>query len=385
MNIPVANVLTRFRSTNSAREVIAELLQHAGITINGDQPWDIQVHNEKVFTRFLAEGTLGLGESYMDGWWDCEALDEFICRALKGRLESQISRWQMLLPYLTSRLINLQAPTRAFQIGEAHYDMGNDLFEAMLDKRMVYSCGYWREAEDLDTAQEKKLDLICRKLQLEPGMRLLDIGCGWGALARYAAENYGVSVVGITVSKEQVALAREACAGLPIEIRLQDYRDLNEKFDRVVSVGMFEHVGYKNYRRFMEVVRRCLRSPESLFLLHTIGGRKTSYSIDPWISKYIFPNGQLPSAEQIAQSVDGDMVIEDWHNFGPDYDRTLMAWHRNFEASWPKFREKYGERFYRMWRYYLLICAGTFRARYNHLWQVVLSGSGVPGGYLSVR
>ncbi len=385
MNIPATHVFTLLRRRNAPREVLSELLQCADIQVNGDRPWDIQVHNEKAYARFLSEGTLGLGESYMDGWWDCAALDEFIFRALRGRLESQIHWWRLALPYLTARVINMQRPSRAFQVGEAHYDLGNDLFEVMLDNRMVYSCAYWKNAQDLDAAQEQKLDLICRKLFLEPGMRMLDIGCGWGALARHAAENYGVSVVGITVSKEQVLHAREHVAGLPIEIRFQDYREIKETFDRVVSVGMFEHVGYKNYRRFMSVVQRCLNDPGGLFLLHTIGRRKTAYHYDPWMAKYIFPNGQLPSAKQIMEAADGEMIIEDWHNFGTDYDRTLLAWCQNFESNWVYLGQKYGERFRRMWRYYLLTCAGTFRARYNHLWQIVLSKQGVSGGYQSVR
>jgi cyclopropane-fatty-acyl-phospholipid synthase len=254
----------------------------------------------------------------------------------------------------------------------------------MLDTRMVYSCGYWREARTLEAAQEAKLDLICRKLGLKEGDRLLDIGCGWGGLAKFAAERYGATVVGLTVSKEQAALARERCKGLPIEIRVQDYRTLSERFDHIASVGMFEHVGVKNYRTYFEVARRCLKE-EGLFLLHTIGGNRSVRSVEPWIGKYIFPGGMLPSVAQIGAGIERLFVMEDWHNFGSYYDTTLLAWWHNFDAAWPALRAKYGERFYRMWKYYLLICAGTFRARHSELWQIVLSPHGVPGGYISVR
>jgi cyclopropane-fatty-acyl-phospholipid synthase len=250
----------------------------------------------------------------------------------------------------------------------------------MLDKRMVYTCGYWKDAKTLDEAQEAKLDLTCKKLNLKPGMKVLDIGCGWGSFAKYAAEKYKVKVVGITVSKEQAVLAKALCKGLPIEIRLQDYRDLNEKFDRIVSLGMFEHVGYKNYKTYMKVVHRCLKD-DGLFLLHTIGGNKSVKSTDPWIDKYIFPNSMLPSIKQMGDAIEDYFVMEDWHNFSADYDKTLMAWYNNFENSWNKLKDDYDERFHRMWRYYLLACAGTFRARKSQLWQIVLSKDGIKEGY----
>jgi cyclopropane-fatty-acyl-phospholipid synthase len=250
----------------------------------------------------------------------------------------------------------------------------------MLDKRMNYSCGYWDKAQTLDEAQVDKLDLICRKLCLQPGMTVLDIGCGWGGLARYAAEKYGARVYGITVSAEQVKFARQYCRGLDVDIELQDYRALQQPFDRIVSVGMFEHVGSRNYRTFMKVVRRCLK-PQGLFLLHTIAGNTSVHATDPWISRYIFPNSMLPSARQIAAAAEGQLVIEDWHSFGQYYDPTLMAWHRNFTAKWNAIQDLYDETFYRMWTYYLLACAGSFRARRNQLWQIVFSRNGIRGGY----
>lgn len=366
--------------------LVKELLAFAGIEINGSKPWDIQVYNKDFYKRVITEVELGLGESYMDGWWDVKKLDEMIFRIVRNELQNKVKRnYKIALKLAGFYLINMQSRRRAFIVGERHYNLGNDLFQNMLDKRMNYSCAYWKDASNLDEAQENKLELICKKLYLQPGMRVLDIGCGWGAFAIYAAEKYGVEVVGITVSKDQVALGREMCKGLPVEIKLQDYRDVNEKFDRIVSVGMIEHVGYKNYREYFQIAHRNLKD-DGLFLLHTIGQVRSTKSTDAWTHKYIFPNGMLPSIAQLAKAVENLFVIEDIHNFGADYDKTLMAWYNNFNTNWGKIKDKYGERFYRMWKYFLLSSAGAFRARNkNQLWQIVLSKNGVLGGYQSFR
>jgi cyclopropane-fatty-acyl-phospholipid synthase len=366
------------------RRKVERLLSLADVEINRDRAWDLEVHNDELYRRVLAEGSLGWGDAYVEGWWDCEALDDLFHRVFEANLDAQFKSWFDLFPLLRAKISNLQKRSRSFQIGERHYDTGNRLFEVMLGKYMIYSCGYWRRASTLDEAQEAKLDLVCRKLHLKPGMRVLDIGCGWGGTARFAVERYQVEVVGITVSKEQRRYARELCNGLPVEIRLQDYRDLRDRFDRVLSLGMFEHVGYKNYPTFMRVVRNCLED-EGLFLLHTIGRNQSATSIDPWIGRHIFPNAMLPSAGQISSAFEGLFVLEDWQSFGADYDRTLMQWFRNFDAHWDTLAESYDERFYRKWKYYLLSCAGRFRSRRNQLWQIVLSPKGVPGGYQSVR
>ncbi|MCC6144187.1 MAG: cyclopropane fatty acyl phospholipid synthase [Candidatus Hydrogenedentes bacterium] len=362
----------------------SEALAPAGVQINGPQPWDIQVHHPQTINRFLANGRLGVGEAYMDGWWDCDRLDEFVARVLRTGAMSHVSKQGLALAWLRASIMNLQSRSRSFAVGERHYDLGNELFEAMLDSRMVYTCGYWAKARTLEEAQEHKLDLVCRKIGLQRGMRVLDIGCGWGSFARFAAERYGVEVLGVTVAREQADRGAELCAGLPVELRLQDYRDVDGEFDRVVSLGMFEHVGYKNYRRYMQCVRRVLK-PEGMFLLHTIGSSRTKRTFDPWLEKYIFPNGMLPSIAQIGGAIEGLFVMEDWHNFGADYDKTLMAWWRNFSDAWPRLRSRYGDRFFRMWRFYLLSCAGSFRARHNQLWQVVMAPSGVAGGYAGLR
>ncbi|AMO76364.1 MULTISPECIES: cyclopropane fatty acyl phospholipid synthase [Pseudomonas] len=366
-----------------AQRFARSLLEQAGLGLDGHQPWDMRLNHPGVPQRALAQGNLGLGEAYMDGDWDCDQLDEFFARLLRSGVVDQVSPASLIFHALQARLCNLQTANRAWAVGERHYDLGNDFYAAMLDPRMTYTCGYWKDAEDLAQAQEAKLDLVCRKLDLRPGMRVLDIGCGWGSFMAFAAERYGVECVGVTISREQCEWARKRYAGLPLEFRLLDYRDLDERFERIVSIGMFEHVGRKNHRTFMEVASRCL-DDDGLFLLHTIGKNQRRSVPDRWIDKYIFPNGDLPSIGQIGDAADGLLVVEDLHNFGADYDRTLMAWARNFEASWPRFAEELGERFYRMWRYYLLSCAGAFRARDIQLWQWVLSRRGVLGGYRRV-
>jgi len=368
-------------SNQSVKKVICDLLQLAGIHPNGDADWDIQVHNEELYERVFHKGSLGLGEAYMDGWWDCKHLDQFFDRVVSADLDNKIKSDIWLWPkLLLLKLINHQTKNRALEVGVKHYDLGNDLFKSMLDSRMNYTCAYWPNAKDLDEAQKNKLELSCQKLMLEPGMRVLDIGCGFGALAKHAAENFGVSVVGITISKEQREYAKQNCAGLPIEIRFQDYRDVNETFDRVVSLGMFEHVGYSNYRTYMQKARECLND-DGLFLLHTIGNNETTLSFDPWINKYIFPNGVIPSVNQISKASEGLFTMENWANYGVNYDKTLMAWHANFEDHWEQLKTHYDERFYRMWRYYLLACAGAFRARSLQLWQIVFSSPGFRQGY----
>lgn len=366
-------------TTDSWYKISNSLLHKAGIKINGSRPFDLQVKNNKFYKHVLQQGSLGLGESYMDGWWDCEKLDEFITLLISADLESELSlNIRELVRTIGARLINMQSRKRAWIVGKEHYDLGNDLFTLMLDPWMQYSCGYWKEAEDLCTAQQSKLKLICEKLQLKKGMTLLDIGCGWGGLASYAAENYGVKVTGITISAEQQEMAQLRCSGQEVSIVLQDYRDLNEQYDRVVSVGMFEHVGPKNYDTYFRVVNKNLKS-DGIFLLHTIGSNRTDINVDPWINKYIFPNGCLPSVAQIASASEPWFIIEDLHNFGPDYDRTLMSWLERFQNTWSKIEDNYSERFKRMFVYYLNACAGAFRARNIQLWQVVMT-KGIDGG-----
>ncbi len=361
-----------------SRKMIEELLHSAGIAINGSRPWDIVVHNERLYDRLLSGGALAVGESYMEGWWDCAALDQFFDRIFRARLDQKIkSRRELLWHISRARLFNLQKNRRAYQVGEQHYDVGNEMYKAMLDTHMAYTCGYWQNAQTLDEAQQAKLDLVCRKIDLQPGMRVLDMGCGWGSFAKYAAENYGAEVTGVTVSREQVELGRRMCKGLPVEILLEDYRNVKGTYDRVISIGIMEHVGCKNYRTYMKTASSRL-TDKGLAFIHTIGNNISTRAGNAWTTKYIFPNSMLPSIAQLGRAMEGIFVMEDWHNFGPDYDKTLMAWYANFEKSWPRFKDQYGERFRRMWHFYLLSSAGAFRSRSIQLWQIVMTKPGAP-------
>ncbi len=357
-------------------KTIQKMLAEADIRVNGSRPWDIQVHDERWYKRLWSEKILGLGESYMDGWWDCERLDAMIHRLLSSGLEKKVrGDISYLIRFLPGIFFNLQSRVRSRIIAERHYDLGNDLFFSFLDPNLQYSCAFFQDKDDLDQAQRNKMELIARKLDLAPEEHLLDIGCGWGGLARYAAENYGCQVTGVNISREQLSYAKKSCNGLPVRFIDQDYRSINEEYDKIVSVGMFEHVGRKNYRTFMQVAHDCLKE-EGIFLLHTIGHNKSRRSCDPWIAKYIFPVGMLPSMAQISRSAERLFVLEDVHNLGPHYDKTLMAWNRNFQQAWPELHNnngKYDSRFKRMWEYYLLSCAGAFRARYIQLWQIVMT------------
>ena len=368
------------------KKIVSSLFREAGIEVNGDRPADIRVNHPGFYRRVLTKGSLGLGESYMEGWWDAHALDEFANLLLRASLQKKVAKLKVLSHVLRAAIFNYGRKSRAFAVGERHYDRDDVLFEKMLDKRMVYSCAYWKDARTLDEAQAAKLDLVCRKLSLKPGMMVFDIGCGWGSFCKYAAEKYGVRAVGVTVSQRQVDRGREMCSGLPVEIRLQDYREIEERewADRIVSIGMFEHVGYKNYGSFMKTVHRLLKR-DGLFLLQTIGGNESSLTIDPWMGKYIFPNSMVPSIKQIGAAIEGLFVMEDWQCLSADYDKTLMSWFGNFHRSWDELRAHFSEIFYRMWKYYLLVSAGAFRSRYNRLWQIVLSRKEFPGKYVPVR
>jgi cyclopropane-fatty-acyl-phospholipid synthase len=380
--------------------VVKNLLKKGGVRINGKNPWDIQVYDDRVYARIISDGQLGFGESYMDGWWDSQQLDETVAKILRADLPAQVKRNKSTVFLIVrNKLVNTTKGRRAYVVGQKHYDIGNELYERMLDPDMNYTCGYWRDYKNLETAwknpanlhkaQLAKLDLVCRKLGLKKGMKVLEPGCGFGNFAHFAAANYGVKVVGYTVSNEQAILARKRCKGLPVEIKTQDYRDVKiEPFDRVASIGMIEHVTHKNYDIFMDLMNKCLK-PDGLLLIHTIGSTESVVATDPWTEKYIFPNSHLPSITQLAKAAEKKFIIEDIHNFGAHYYPTLMSWYQNFQKSWnelhKKYPEKYDERFYRMWKFYLLGSAGGFKARAPQLWQIVFSKSKTLTMYNAVR
>jgi cyclopropane-fatty-acyl-phospholipid synthase len=364
----------------SAESFFRDLLAEADVRINGDRAWDLQVRDPRAYDRVLRDGSIGFGEAFMEGWLDCERVDQMAERAYRADLSRKVDMRTAVFDAFKSRINPFGSRARSYEIGRKHYDVGNDLFEIMLDEYMMYSCGYWKRAEDLVQAQQDKLAITCRKLMLEPGMRLLDIGCGWGGLARYAAEHHGVGVVGVTVSREQLELGRASCAGLPVELRYQDYREIADRFDRIVSVGMFEHVGRQHYTEFFEACDRCLE-PEGLVLLHTVGYLQESV-INPWYDKYIMPGVEFPTVKNIVDASDGHFVLEDLHTWeGAHYDRTLMAWFDRFDAGWSDLRSRYDDVFYRMWKLYLQGCAGAFRAEQMRVWQMLFSRNGVKGGF----
>ena len=372
------------RRSMTARDFVSDLLSRADVTINGNSPGDIRVHDERLFDRLIAQGALGLGESYVDGWWDCEDLDVFFTNVLRARLDETARTRQQTQLYLKSTLLNMQTQRRSQRVAKRHYNLGNDFYADMLDPGMHYTCAYWENASTLEEAQNAKCELVCRKLMLKPGESVLELGCGWGGFAEYAARNYGCRVTAYNISEEQVKYARERCKDLNVEIVLDDYRAAKGRYDKVVSIGMFEHVGPKNYRTVMQIADRCLKD-NGLFLAHMIGRNTTRVATDPWFDKYIFPGGVIPSIQKIAEAAEGIFVVEHFHNFGQYYDDTLMAWYANFCKNWHKHAQTFGERFFRMWSYYLLSCAGAFRSRSNQLWHWVFSKRGVMGGYRALR
>jgi len=373
------------------RRILIRVFALGDIQFNGDRPWDIRTKNDNFFLRMMHQvigfDRRALGETYMDGDWECDQLDQCIERVMRRGIWKGVWKFRhnRIINFLSLAMMNSQTKTKAVEVAEQHYDLGNDLFEGFLDKNMNYTCGYWRNADNLNDAQVAKMKLIGDKLNLKPGMRVLDIGCGWGGLCKYLAENYDVEVVGVSISKEQIEYGQRFCKDPRVTIRFQDYRDINEKFDRICSVGMVEHVGHHNYKTFFKGAHRCLKD-DGIFLLHTIGvNHKQMPRYEPWVNHYIFPNGELPYYKQITQHMEGLFILEDWQNFGVDYSKTLKAWDNNFRASWPKLKGKYSERFFRMWTFYLNGSCGSFRARKLQLWQVVMTKHGLPGGYYAPK
>ena len=357
--------------------IVEEMLAEAGVAINGPRAWDIRVHNPALFKRILQEGSLGFGESYMDGWWECERLDMLFTRILQAGVDERLPKSLSDIARVAyARLFNRQSRAlaggqRALRHRQRPVPGDARSLHAILLRLLE------RGADARASAAGQAADDL-RKTAAEAGhdaagyrLRLGRVGAVCGAKLRR-----------LGARRDHFRRAAEAGAGtlrgLDVEILLQDYRDLDRQFDRIVSVGMFEHVGPKNYETYFSVAARNLK-PDGLFLLHTIGSNQTDLNVDAWIDKYIF-NGCLPSVRHIAEASEGRFVMEDWHNFGADYDRTLMAWLENFKRAWPQLAGGYSERFERMFTYYLNACAGAFRSRNIQLWQVLFSPAGVEGG-----
>ncbi len=376
------------------RSGLIDALGGAGIRVNpaAPDPWDITVRDVAALDRRVLSpwrnGLTELGDLYVEGAWECADLPGFFDRCFSAGLEKNFV-WQLpnLAQFVARRIFNQQTRSRASRDVSSHYNLG-PVFEVMLEPAMTYSCGYWRDGvSTLEEAQRAKHDLACRKLHLEPGMEVLDIGCGWGAFLSHAARRYGVAGRGVTLSADQVALASERCRDLPVSIELRDYRDVRGRFARVASFGMFEHVGQKNYRAYFEKAHALL-DDGGLFLFHSLGSIFPTPTLRTpevdWVERHIFPGLANPSFGQIAAASDGLFTILDAQEFGAYYDPTLVAWSANFVAGWPSIRDRYDEAFYRTWRYYLAICAAAFRSGKFRVWQVVL-GKNHRGVYEAAR
>jgi cyclopropane-fatty-acyl-phospholipid synthase len=373
------------RTEDTSGAWFAQLLAAADIHLNGSRPWDIQINNPLTLGRIMRDGSLGMGESYMDGWWDCQAIDQMMTRAVRARLhehlgtprahvQSWFGQWAKRLPSSNARIV-----------GRAQYDLNNQLFCAMLDSSMSHSSAYWEEgATTLEQAQEAKMEMVCRKLQLKPGMRLLDIGCGWGSFMRYAAKHYGVTALGLTTSKEQMALGQSMNQDLPVQFEHTDIQHFNtnsrSQFDCVVSLGMLNTPVLAANNALFSTARRSLKK-DGLFLLETMGNNQRGQLLEPWLQKHLLCQIPLPSLGDVTDVAQLDFVVEDVHNLGADHDRTLLHWHQRFERAWPQLRLAYDERFYRMWRYHLMGSAGSFRARSTQIWQMVMSPKGLSSVY----
>ena len=358
--------------------VISELLAGAAVRINGDAPWDIQVYDEKVYRLILTQGSLGLGRAYMEGLWDSDQLDETFHRLLAADIDTKMVGWarvRLLGEVLRQRLFNLQSPQRAFQVAEQHYDIGNDVFESMLDSRMIYSCAYWEHASSLEQAQQHKLDMICRKLQLQPGERLLEIGCGWGGLAGHLADR-GAEVDAISLSDAQLAWARRHHMG-PRFLK-QDYRDTAGSYDGIVSVEMVEALGREYWPTFMDCVARNLK-PGGRAAIQFISIRDDLFdayaaSAD-FIQAYIFPGGLLIRTSEFRRLAEArGLAWQDQVDFGPDYAETLKTWRVNFNNAVVEgcLPPGFDARFVELWRFYLLYCEGGFRGGGIDVHQVTL-------------
>ncbi len=369
------------------QRMLQKMLDEIDVTINGKKPYDIKVHDKRMYTKLFKDKSIGAGDAYVEGMWDCEKLDELFFRICRNKLYNKIySPFSETLYSLKNSVINQQTREKSEEVAKRHYNLGNPLFEKMLGKSMAYTCGYWKNADNLDEAQFAKYDLVCKKLQLQPGETVLELGCGWGGLAKYMAEKYDCKVVGFDIGKEPARYAKDLCRHLPVKIYHCDYRDISiynpnrEKFDKLVSVGVLEHIGYKNYDQFLSISRSFIKD-DGLFLLHSIGSNYSKNYCEPWINKNIFPNGMLPSLKWLGKAIEKKFIVEDFHNFGAFYDRTLLAWHENLNKHWKELSKDYDTKLLRMMNYYLLSCAGGFRARDMQLWQFLLSPKGIIGGY----
>lgn len=347
------------------------------------RPVTVRLHDESLVRRILLNPDLGIGEGYMEGSFtiDDDDLHGFLALAVRNSQNAwrhPLHRFLWKLRYLSRVARQYNPAGRARRRVAHHYDLSGELYDLFLDSDKQYSCAYFRSPDDtLEQAQAQKKAHIAGKLRIEPGMRVLDIGCGWGGLALTLARDYGARVLGVTLSEEQheVANERARAAGLGnrAQFRLMDYREVEGTFDRVVSVGMFEHVGAPHYREYFRTVREKL-TEDGIALIHTIGRSTPPGANSPWIEKYIFPGGYIPALSEIMTAVEKeDFISQDIEVWRLHYAQTLRHWHDRFVANEERVREIYDDRFCRMWRYYLVACEQTFRCNRQVVFQLQLA------------
>jgi cyclopropane-fatty-acyl-phospholipid synthase len=359
---------------NVYKKAVERILSTVDVRIGGSRPFDMQVHSDLFYKRVLLEGSVGLGESYMDGLWDCADLEELVFRFVESGIER---RFRLLPGFVTMNALGHLVNRQPRSLGERtsrHYNTDNDLFASFLGKYKNYSCAFYEEGDDLDTAQLKKMDLICDELCLRPGENVLDIGGGWGEIAKHMASR-GCRITSINIADEQMRAAREHCKGASVDVVKCDYRDVAGTFDKIAIIAMMSHVGHKNHRPLFETVHRHL-APDGLVFVDTVGSAVSLQNGNPWIDKYIFPGIVFPSIQQISRAVEGLFVIEAVRNFGASYVKTLRAWNANLRRAWPRLSHRHDERTRRMFEFFFLTVAGFFRARDFQNWYVVLSPEG---------
>lgn len=369
-----------------AEQAVRKIVEVGGIP---DTMWNhIEILDKSAWTDIITKGNLGIAEAYMHNKLKVDPLPFFISvlndtsigtRRKEGTDYLGMVMQAVALPTdLMGLLTNQQTRELSSRVTKQHYDAGNDLYEKMLGPSMSYTCAYWKDAKNLDEAQFNKMDLIRRKLELQPGMKVAELGMGWGTAANHMHKYGNVDVTGVSLSEQQVKWAQENLAKEGLRFIWSDYRDHCEDpkhmhtYDRVYSIGMLEHVGYKNYAPFFKCIKALLK-PDGLAVVHSIGEPDFVSASDPFLDKYIFPGAVIPAMSTITAGFENDFILEDWQNFGFDYSLTLAAWNENANVFFKENPDKYTPEFQRMWEYYLKMCEALFVTRINQLWHFVLS------------
>jgi cyclopropane-fatty-acyl-phospholipid synthase len=348
----------------------------------------LNVSDDSVWYDIITKANLGIAEGYMHGKIDVDPLPLFLSllndTSIGTRRKEKFDVLGMVIGAIEAPtqmmgwLFNLQTKELSSRVTKQHYDAGNDLYEVMLGPSMSYTCAYWKDAENLDQAQEAKFNLIMRKLELQPGMKVADLGMGWGTAAAYMHKHGKVNVTGVSLSEKQVEWAQNNLVKDGLRFIWSDYRehcedpDIVGTYDRIYSIGMFEHIGPKNYEPFFKCIKALLK-PDGLAVVHTIGEPDFVAASDQFLEKYIFPGAVIPTLPMATKAFEHHFILEDFQNFGHDYSKTLAAWHVNSLKFFRENPNAYSPEFQRMWEYYLKMCEALFELRINQLWHFVLS------------